>query len=224
MRRNSSRPWPALVDLFSALFIIAFAGFVLLTGRTDIEVQKAEIRSFVDELNKEVQAELEQSSRIEFEPERRGDDLIFDLYIEFAKDDDAIKSESDRELLRDLAGSLRRSIEKLPGEEQQYVQVVIEGHTDNQQPRGVSDPRVRYLFNWNLSSLRATSVLYEFKEAGLSPEQFSIVAIGYADSEPRCTQDTPTCHEKNRRTSLRLSPDMARIEKDFLSQSEEAGS
>lgn len=213
MARRSSRPWPAFVDLFSALFITAFAGFVLLTGKTDIEVKKAEIRARVDTINTRLKSLLNENDEVDFNAQRQGDEIVFDLYIQFQKDSDKIKTREDRQFVHKIAKQIKTSIDGLPERDREFVQVVIEGHTDSQQPYGVEDPKVRYLFNWRLSSLRAASVLYEFKKAGLSPEKYSVSAIGYADTQPRCSEDTRACHRQNRRTSVRLRPDMARIEK-----------
>jgi len=215
MRRSSSRPWPAFVDLFSALFIATLAGFVLLTGKTKLQIEKARIRAAVDSTNKRLKSVLQSSEETNFNVEQQGDEIVFDLYIEFERNSDEIKNEEDVETIRRLAKTVQRSIDKLPEKRRSVVQVVIEGHSDQQRVYGISDPRARYLFNWNLSSQRATSVLYEVRQAGLSPNSYSVVAIGYGDTRPRCTQDTPECHRKNRRTSIRLSPDMGLIERQI---------
>jgi flagellar motor protein MotB len=212
MARRSSRPWPAFVDLFSALFITAFAGFVLLTGKSNVEVKKAKIRARVDTINTRLKKLLNEGGGVNFNAERQGDEIVFDLYIQFEKDSDNIKNEEDRRVVHKIAKRIKASINELPPDDREFVQVVIEGHTDSQQPYGIEDPKARYLFNWRLSSQRAASVLYEFKTAGLSPEKYSVISIGYADSRPRCKKDTPDCYRQNRRTSVRLRPDMARIE------------
>lgn len=215
MRRSTSRPWPAFVDLFSALFIATLAGFVLLTGKTEVEVQKARIRAAVDSMNQRLASVLRSNEKTNFNIERQGDDIVFDLYIEFSTNSDTIKSEEDIETIHRLARTVRQSIDKLPPKRRSVVQVFIEGHSDQQRVYGISDPRAQYLFNWNLSSQRATSILYEFERAGLSPKKYSVVAIGYAGTRPRCTVDTQECHRKNRRTSIRLSPDMRLIERQI---------
>lgn len=212
MARRSSRPWPAFVDLFSALFITTFAGFILLTGKSSIEVKKAKIRARVDSINSQLENFLSEDEGVNFNAKRQGDEIVFDLYIQFEKDSDNIKNEDDRRVIHQIAKRIKASINELPSDDREFVQVVIEGHTDSQKPYGIEDPKARYLFNWRLSSQRAASVLYEFKEAGLSPEKYSVISIGYADSRPRCRKDTPDCYRRNRRTSVRLRPDMARIE------------
>ena len=114
MARRSSRPWPAFVDLFSALFITAFAGFVLLTGKTDIEVKKAEIRARVDTINTRLKSLLNENDEVDFNAQRQGDEIVFDLYIQFQKDSDKIKTREDRQFVHKIAKQIKTSIDGLP--------------------------------------------------------------------------------------------------------------
>ncbi len=74
--------------------------------------------------------------------------------------------------------------------------IVIEGHTDNLPPRkgGVRS-------NWELSTLRAISVLRVFIEQyGLSPERFTVA--GYAHYRPIRENTTPEGRAMNRRVDV----------------------
>ena len=74
----------------------------------------------------------------------------------------------------------------------------IEGHTDNLPISSVLFPS-----NWELSSARASSVVRNMiKNNGFSPD--SLVAVGYADSQPLTTNTTPEGRRRNRRVDIIL--------------------
>jgi len=73
----------------------------------------------------------------------------------------------------------------------------IQGHTDN-----VPIKTVRFPSNWELSAIRATTILRYFLDKGISPERMT--ATGYADSIPLVPNDTPADRAKNRRAEFVL--------------------
>lgn len=73
----------------------------------------------------------------------------------------------------------------------------IQGHTDN---IPISTPR--YASNWELSALRATTVLRYLIDQGLSPER--LTATGYADSLPLTSNATEAGRARNRRIEFVL--------------------
>ena len=82
-------------------------------------------------------------------------------------------------------------------------QIRVEGHTDDVPLK----PRLqkRFLTNWELSTARATSVVrYLIHEAGVAPGNLS--AVGYADTRPVATNDTPEGRAENRRIEIVLYP------------------
>jgi chemotaxis protein MotB len=216
---RGTNPWPAFVDLFSALLIAAFAGFTMLSGayQHELEVYIArtqeleKIRRKADAIADQLKEFLD-SEVIKHIVRRCGDDICIDLYIHFALNKDTIEDVSELGELENVCKIIKNGLDRLPVANRKDIELVIEGHTDSQQISEPTDPRTRYLFNWNLSSRRATSVLYEFKKCGLAPPDYQIVAIGYADSMPLCTDPTEDCYAKNRRTTLRLRVDTQRIE------------
>lgn len=106
------------------------------------------------------------------------DKVLFDL------GDYRIKPEM-REVLNDVAIILN----KFPRN-----QVAIEGHTDD-----LTIKTNKISSNWELSSLRATSVVkYLVMEKGLDPSRFS--AAGYAEYQPL----VPNISESNRRINRRV--------------------
>lgn len=77
----------------------------------------------------------------------------------------------------------------------------IAGHTDNR-------PISTSLFpsNWELSTIRATSVLRILIDAGIAPER--LTATGYADVMPLVDNDTQENRSKNRRVEFILKKDV----------------
>ncbi len=76
-------------------------------------------------------------------------------------------------------------------------QVSVEGHTDN-----IPIATARFPSNWELSTARAIAVLRYLSAAGI-PES-RLRAIGYADTQPLESNDTPEGRAANRRVELLL--------------------
>lgn len=97
-----------------------------------------------------------------------------------------------RQALRGLAGVLERNPD---------VNIMIEGHTDNVPYRSgavIQD-------NWDLSVLRATSVLKILLASGnIEPSRLS--AAGRGEYQPVDRANTATARSKNRRTEIILTP------------------
>lgn len=75
--------------------------------------------------------------------------------------------------------------------------VVIEGHTDN---IPINTPQ--FPSNWELSAVRATTVLRLFADAGVAAER--LTAIGYADTRPVDANTSPEGRARNRRVSIQI--------------------
>ncbi|NJX16303.1 OmpA/MotB family protein [Tamlana crocina] len=76
---------------------------------------------------------------------------------------------------------------------------MVEGHTDS---RSYSKPPL--LDNWDLSVKRATSVVRELQELGVSPSR--LVAAGRSSYVPVADNDTAENRAKNRRTRILVLP------------------
>jgi outer membrane protein OmpA-like peptidoglycan-associated protein len=219
MHRRTN-PWIAYSDLFSALLVATFAGFIVLSaayqhvlGRYQkAEKETTKVRQEANSLVSQVQQALNQENALGSHVRPCGEDTCIDLYIHFERNMDTIADAEELSSLNSSCSALREAIDKLSLDRKKDIEIIIEGHTDSQQPSTLSDPRELFLFNWHLSSKRATSVLYEFQRCGLAPPNYQIVAIGYADSMPLCADSTDECYAKNRRTTLRLRADTKRIE------------
>lgn len=75
--------------------------------------------------------------------------------------------------------------------------VNIKGHTDN-----VPISTNKFPSNWELSAIRATTVLRRLTEKGISAER--LTATGYAELFPLCPNDTDEDRQKNRRVEFVL--------------------
>jgi outer membrane protein OmpA-like peptidoglycan-associated protein len=218
MRR--SNPWPAFVDLFSALLIPAFGGLLLLSAaykqRVDSEVVVSELRTATEEIHRQLRLAVSAQEKLKSRVRQCGDDTCIDLYIHFAPNSNVIADAEERGALHELAIDLRNGLDQLPETSRRNVEVIVEGHADSTQVRKTSNARNDYLYNWELSARRASSVVYEFRQENLTVEggRYSIVAVGYADSRPLpdCRDVTPRCNERNRRTTLRLRVDTKGVE------------
>jgi outer membrane protein OmpA-like peptidoglycan-associated protein len=214
-----TNPWPAFVDLFSALLIASFAGFIMLSGAyqhelagyQEAEIAKKKTRDEADRIIDQVKKALEKDNMVKAKVRSCGEDTCIDLYMHFGLNDDTIAPD-ERRSLESTCEIIKNALDELPAEQRTDIALTIEGHTDSKQVSYATDPRTRHLFNWNLSAKRATSVLYVFQNCGLGPPVYKVVAIGYADSKKLCSQPTSYCDDQNRRTTLLLHADTQSIE------------
>ncbi len=81
--------------------------------------------------------------------------------------------------------------------------IVVQGHTDNV-PIG-SVLQNKYPTNWELSAVRATTIVRFFlDEGGLDPQRFS--ASGFGDCQPVASNDNEEGRSQNRRIEIILVP------------------
>ncbi len=81
------------------------------------------------------------------------------------------------------------------------INVMVEGHTDNVP---ISRKSQYMNDNWDLSVLRATSIVKILTNAGVSPEQ--VTATGKGEYSPVVENDSDENKQKNRRTEIILTP------------------
>lgn len=90
--------------------------------------------------------------------------------------------------------------------DQKDLQIMVEGHTDNV-PISKKSPYMQD--NWDLSVMRATSIVKILTSAGLSPNQ--VTASGKGEYYPLASNDTPQNKSKNRRTEIIITPNLDEI-------------
>lgn len=86
--------------------------------------------------------------------------------------------------------------------EQSDLDIVVEGHTDNVPLRGGGTIKD----NWDLSVLRATSIVRILTDNGLQP--LSVSASGRGEHMPKVDNDTPENRAINRRTEIIIQPNL----------------
>lgn len=121
---------------------------------------------------------------------RTGDDIVISLLgINFPVGRSSIDPSSEA-----LMGKVRESLALFPGSS-----VVVEGHTDSQGGDSA---------NLILSQDRADAVkLYMVTNFGLDPEK--VTSIGYGETRPAASNDTPDGRARNRRIDLVIRVDQA---------------
>lgn len=79
--------------------------------------------------------------------------------------------------------------------------IVVEGHTDN-----VPITTNLYPSNWELSAVRASTVVRYFIEAGVPPGRLS--SAGYADQRPIADNASPEGRARNRRVAILIQSEI----------------
>jgi len=100
---------------------------------------------------------------------------------------DARLTSASVEALRAVAGLLKDDAHK----------VQVEGHSDNQPISNAHFPS-----NWELSAVRASSVVRLFIDAGVAPER--LTAVGFSANEPVASNATPEGRARNRRVAVTI--------------------
>jgi len=86
------------------------------------------------------------------------------------------------------------------------IGITVEGHTDN-----VPISTANMKDNWDLSVLRATSIIRILADAGVDPKQ--ITASGRGEYFPVASNTTPDGKARNRRTEIILTPNLEALAK-----------
>lgn len=128
------------------------------------------------------------STKITITSDERG--LVITLAADafFAENSAELNIEETRDTLLRIAQFL--SMPELAGRKFR-----IEGHTDS-----TTADSTKWPSNWELSSARAVNVLHYLSDFGIDESQFSVA--GYADNQPRHSNDTPDGRAYNRRVDI----------------------
>ncbi|MCR4815879.1 MAG: OmpA family protein [Bacteroidales bacterium] len=92
-------------------------------------------------------------------------------------------------------------------EENADLNIMVEGHTDNAAYKGSTAVKD----NWDLSVMRATSIVKLLIQYGPNIDPKRIEACGHAEFAPKVANDTPANKALNRRTEIILTPKMTDI-------------
>lgn len=107
---------------------------------------------------------------------------------------------------------LREALAEIPGK------IAVEGHTDDVPIRGG-----RFESNWDLSAGRALSVTHELLRGELLANDRMLV-VGYAETQPFTSNDSPQGRAMNRRVELVIRQDLEDSQELNLDAVREAGS
>ncbi|HKR64443.1 MAG TPA: hypothetical protein VJZ00_11990, partial [Thermoanaerobaculia bacterium] len=164
--RARTNPWPAFVDLFAALLLAAFGGLALLSAAYQShtsDVKVSEVREAAEAIHRRLTLALHGLEDLGGKIRECGDDTCIDLYIHFPVNRADVVSAAEREALARLGADLKSGLDQLSELDRANVEVIVEGHADRSQVVHMADPRRAFLYNWDLSARRASSVVYEFR-------------------------------------------------------------
>ncbi len=89
---------------------------------------------------------------------------------------------------------------------QKEINIMVEGHTDNVP---ISKTTTHMKDNWDLSVLRATSIVKILTGSGVSKAQ--IIAAGKGEFSPVADNKSAENRQKNRRTEIIITPDLGEL-------------
>lgn len=107
-------------------------------------------------------------------------------------------SKDGNEAIKSLAAVLEQNTD---------LNIMVEGHTDNAAYKGSSSVKD----NWDLSVMRATSIVKLLLKYGSRIDPARIEACGHAEFAPKVPNDSPANKALNRRTEIILTPKMTDI-------------
>jgi chemotaxis protein MotB len=191
----------------------------LLEARRVLELEKGKNEALLNEID-EREKKLEELEQILADKEKavadlkkkvsaallnfEGDDLTVEVrngkvYVSLAEK--LLFSTGSRQVDEKGVNALKKLASVL--KENEDIHVMVEGHTDDVPISGNN----KYLKdNWDLSVLRATSIVNMLSANGVSPQR--VVASGKGEFAPVATNETTEGKAKNRRTEIILTPDL----------------
>ncbi len=134
----------------------------------------------------DVMAPLVKEGKVRVTQSRRGVSIEMDANVLFEPGRAELEPKS-LEVLRAVAGTLKN----------EPFNLEITGHTDNVPIRNSI-----FASNWELSAVRATSVVRLLADNGIAPER--LLAIGREASKPLASNDTAEGRARNRRVELMI--------------------
>ncbi|MHB1421121.1 MAG: flagellar motor protein MotB [Bacillota bacterium] len=156
------------------------------TGSTESQAESNAYTAVAAELNKYLK-EQHLDKEVAISVEERGLVVSFEDTVLFPKASSDITPQA-----KEIIGRVGKILRQMPN----YIRV--EGHTDN-----LPIDNARFKSNWELSVLRATSVVHILvKETGINPKRIS--ASGYGEYRPVAPNDSEQNYAKNRRVDIVL--------------------
>jgi chemotaxis protein MotB len=179
----------------------------MLAMQAELEKTSARVRTLESELNRkdsavqalkdEISKALAGFDKLDIKVENRNGKVYVSMAEKLLFKSGSITVDpKGKEALVKLAAALNKNAD---------VQVTVEGHTDNKPMNGekIKD-------NWDLSVLRATSIVRILSDDGKMNEK-RITATGRGETQPVADNSTPEGRAKNRRTEIILTPRLDKI-------------
>ncbi|WP_409265991.1 flagellar motor protein MotD [Massilia sp. BHUDP2] len=159
-----------------------------IVNRKRVEAARRE-RERMEILAKDLTATLMplvKSGQVRVTQNARGIGIELNASVLFAQGEATLQNEA-REMLGAVAGLLKDAPQRIE----------VEGHTDN-----LPITNERFASNWELSAVRAASVVRLFIESGVQDVRLS--AIGHGATRPVAPNDTPANQARNRRVAVMI--------------------
>lgn len=175
---------------------------------SDLELREKKVKELEDILEKESNAAKELKNKItDALLSFKGSDLSIEMkngrvYVSLAekllfKSGSIVVDSKGVQALQKLAQAIKSNKD---------IEIMVEGHTDNVPITG----NQKYLQdNWDLSVLRATSIVKILTSGGVNTNQ--ITAAGKGQYSPMEDNTSPEGRQKNRRTEIIISPNLDEI-------------
>lgn len=164
----------------------------------ELEKIVADGQRATEDLKNKVKAALTNFGASDLTVEERNGRVYVSLSEKLLFSSGSIKvDENGVKALQQLAEALKSSPE---------IRVNVEGHTDNVP---ISKPSKYMKDNWDLSVMRATSIVRILTNAGVDPDM--LMASGRGEHSPVAANDTAGNKALNRRTEIILTPDLTAL-------------
>jgi chemotaxis protein MotB len=118
---------------------------------------------------------------------------------------DGVYFETDKDILLARSFPTLDHVAEILNDRQDVVRVAIEGHTDSDEFNG----KTAVKDNWDLSVMRATSVVKILVKQGVKPQR--VQAAGRGEHLPVAPNDYPDGKAKNRRTEIIITPNLGEL-------------
>lgn len=164
----------------------------------ELEDIVAESQRAIGQLKENISEALLDFGSNELSVEQRNGNIYVSLSEQLLFKSSSINvDEKGKKALQQLAGVLKTTPD---------IHILIEGHTDNVPIAGKS----KYMQdNWDLSVLRATSIVKILVNAGVNPNM--LTPAGRGEFSPVAPNNSDANKAKNRRTEIIITPDLSKL-------------
>lgn len=187
--------WPAFTDTMLAfvLVLVLMASYLMAKS---VNLADPEIREEQNVVRERLESYKEKYPNIEISRNGSIQNITFGSDITFEPGSAQLSNQGVR-LVKEIANTIIGEGGK--GELEKLDEIQVSGHTDN-----VPISTANYSSNWELSTARARQVINSLIRGGVNPDSVTMSATGYAQYDPRATNETSQGRRRNRRIEMRL--------------------